>query len=81
MLRGWGITEQDTATSRLIAVVNQSFVKKFFPNEDPIGKHFGTFNQEYSSSYEIVGIVADAKYVDPRDEVRPMFFRPLTQME
>jgi predicted permease len=80
VLRGRGTTEQDTATSRMVAVVNQSFVKKFFPNEDPIGRHFGTFDQKYAGDYEIVGIVADAKYTNPRDPVLPMYFRPMTQL-
>ncbi len=80
VIRGRGISDQDTATSRMVAVVNQTFVKKFFPKEDPIGHHFGTFNQKYAGDYEIVGIVADAKYNNPRDEYRPMYFRPITQL-
>lgn len=79
VIRGRGFTEQDTATSRMVAVVNQAFVKKFFPKEDPIGRHFGTMDQKYAGDYEIVGIVADAKYNNPRDDYRPMYFRPLTQ--
>ena len=79
VVRGRGLTEQDTATSRMVAVVNQAFVKKFFPTEDPIGRHFGTFDQKYAANYEIVGIVADAKYTNPRDPVYPMYFRPMTQ--
>jgi ABC-type lipoprotein release transport system permease subunit len=59
--------------------VNQAFVKRFFPKEDPIGKHFGTDGQQYADSFEIVGVVADAKYSDPRNPVRSMFFRPLAQ--
>jgi len=80
VIRGRGITDQDTATSRMVAVVNQAFVKRFFPNEDPIGRHFGTFDQKYAADYEIVGVVADAKYTRPRNPVRPMYFRPLTQL-
>ncbi len=79
VIRGRGFTEQDTATSRMVAVVNQAFVKKFFPKEDPIGRHFGTMDQKYAGDYEIVGIVADAKYNNPRDDFRPMYFRPLSQ--
>jgi predicted permease len=79
VVRGRGFTEDDTATSRKVAVVNQAFVKKFFPKEDPIGRHFGVFEQKFASSFEIVGIVADAKYNSPRDEMRAMYFRPLTQ--
>lgn len=79
IVRGRGFTDGDTATSQKVAVVNQAFVKKFFPKEDPIGRHFGVFDQKYSKSFEIVGIVADAKYSNPRSEVRTMYFRPLTQ--
>jgi predicted permease len=79
IVRGRGITEQDTATSRMVAVVNQTFVKKFFPNQDPIGQHFGTYDPKYAASYETVGVVADAKYNNPRDPIRAFFFRPISQ--
>ncbi|HET9743134.1 MAG TPA: ABC transporter permease [Terriglobales bacterium] len=79
LVRARGFTDQDTATSQMVTVVNQAFVKKFFPHEDPIGHHFGTFDQKYANNYEIVGVVADAKYNDPHDPFRPMYFRPLTQ--
>ncbi len=79
VIRGRGFTDADTATSQLVAVVNQSFVKKFFPKEDPIGRHFGIFDHKYAGAFEIVGVVADAKYSDPHGEIRPMYFRPLNQ--
>jgi ABC-type antimicrobial peptide transport system permease subunit len=63
----------------MVAIVNPAFVKKFFPNEDPIGRHFGNGGQQFAGSYEIVGVVANAKYNDPRADFRPFFFRPLTQ--
>jgi len=79
VLRGRGFTEQDTATSQQVAVVNQTFVKRFFPNEDPIGKRFGIDFQQYSGSFEIVGVFADFKMNNPRDPVRSVFLRPLAQ--
>jgi predicted permease len=75
VLRGRGFTEQDTATSRMVAVVNQAFIKKFFPAEDPIGRHFGVFDQKYASHFEIVGIVADAKYTEPQLTIQFDHFR------
>jgi predicted permease len=81
IIRGRGFTDQDTATSRMVAVVNQAFVKRFFPNEDPIGRHFGVFDQKYAGNFEVVGIVADAKYSNPRDPVRTMYFRPMSQLD
>ncbi len=79
VIRGRGFTDADTATSQMVAVVNQAFVKKFFPNEDPVGRHFGIFEHKYAGAFEIVGVVANAKYNNPREEYRPMYFRPLTQ--
>lgn len=82
ILRGRGITEQDTATTQKIAVVDEAFVKRFFkPGEDPLGTHFGLDLPAYSNTYEIVGVVKNAKYNDPAntEPPRPMFFVPLTQ--
>ncbi len=79
ILRGRDFTAQDTATSRPVAIVNQAFAKRFFPNDDPIGKHFGTELPQYSAAFEIVGVFPDFKMTDPRKEVEPLFFRPLTQ--
>ncbi|HEY2470200.1 MAG TPA: ABC transporter permease [Terracidiphilus sp.] len=79
MVRGRDFTEQDTAASRPIVIVNQAFAKHFFPNQDPIGAHFGTDSPQYSAAFEIVGVFADFKMTDPRQEVQPLFFRALSQ--
>jgi len=79
IVRGRGFGEQDTATSPQVVLVNQEFVKHFFPNEDPIGKHFGIDFPEYSGSWEIVGVFSDFKLNNPRSPVRPIYFRPLRQ--
>jgi predicted permease len=79
IVRGRGITAQDTATSPQVAIVNQTFVKKFFPNVDPIGQHFGIDHIEYSGEWQIVGVFADFKMENPRHVVLPEYFRPLTQ--
>jgi predicted permease len=79
IVRGRGFTEQDTATSPLVAVVNQTFVKKFFPNQDPIGKRFGLDLPWKSSAFQIVGVFADFKINHPREAVRPVCLRPLAQ--
>ena len=79
VLRGRGLTEQDTASTTPVAVVNQSFVKRFFPNEDPIGKHFGVDSMAYAGSFEIVGVIPDFKINDPRSPAHRLFLRPLAQ--
>jgi predicted permease len=81
ILRGRGITEQDTASSLKVAVVDEVFVKKFFkPGEDPLGAHFGLNLPAMNKTFEIVGIVREANYTDPSGHWRrPLFFVPLAQ--
>jgi predicted permease len=81
VVRGRGITEQDTASTRNVAVVDESFVRKFFKaGEDPIGTHFGLTEVKNSGTFEIVGVVRDANYTDPSGHWRPsLFFAPLAQ--
>lgn len=81
MLMGRSIAEQDTATSPLVAVVNQAFANKFFKGENPIGKHFGMDEMERAGDFEVVGVAADMRYVNYgyKDPNRPMFFLPASQ--
>jgi len=75
---GRGIGIQDTANSPTVAVVNETFVRKFFrPEENPIGHHFGGGGNTHD--YEIVGVVADTVYQDVRWKDHLMFFVPLMQ--
>ena len=79
IVRGRGITEQDTQSFPQVVVVNQTFVNRFFPKQDPIGQHFGIDEVKYSGSFQIVGVFADFKLNNPREDVRPVFLRPLAQ--
>jgi macrolide transport system ATP-binding/permease protein len=79
VVRGRNFSGQDTQTSTPVALVNQSFARYFFPNQDPIGKHFGLVSPKNSGAFEIAGVFADFKMNDPRGEVTPLFLRPLTQ--
>ncbi|MBZ5649260.1 MAG: ABC transporter permease [Acidobacteriia bacterium] len=79
IVKGRTITEQDTASTRKIAVVNQTFARHFFKDEDPIGKHFGDLDQKYAGSFEIVGVTEDTQYRDATHKIPPMFFLPEAQ--
>jgi len=79
LLRGRVISDEDTPTSRQVAVINETFARRFFAKEDPIGEHFGMGNAKNSGDYEIVGIVQDAKYQDARQPAYATFFLPFLQ--
>lgn len=81
MVLGRPITEEDTATTRKVAVINEAFAKRFFKNQNPIGQHFGPDKIKYAGTLEIVGVVKDLRYMtyDYKDPVRPMFWVPETQ--
>ena len=73
---GRPITDQDTAATRSVAVINEAFAKKFFKDQNPIGQHFGVDRIRYSATYEIVGVARDIRYMTwgVRQPVRPMFW-------
>jgi putative ABC transport system permease protein len=81
MLLGRPITEDDTASTRQIAVINEAFAKKFFKGQNPIGQHFGPDKSQYANKYEIVGVVRDMRYMtwDYKEPIRPMFWLPEAQ--
>ena len=79
---GRPITEEDTASTRNVAVINQAFAKKFFKDQNPIGQHFGPGKIKYSATYEIVGVVKDIRYMTwgVKEPVRPMYWLPEAQI-
>jgi macrolide transport system ATP-binding/permease protein len=81
LIRGRGFGEGDNEHAPLVAVINEAFAKKFFPGEDPVGRHFGMYEQEDIGAYEIVGVVANAKYADAHEAAEAMVFEPLAQWQ
>jgi len=71
-LRGRGFTAQDDARAPQVAIVNQTFAREFFPNDDPLGKRI-TFRGD-KRVVEIVGVVADAKYTNQRRNIPPLLY-------
>ncbi len=82
LVRGRYFTDSDNETTAPVALVNETFVKRFFkPEEDPLNQYFGLDMPENSKNLRIVGIVKDAKFAGFQLDkpARPMFFVPLAQ--
>jgi predicted permease len=82
IVKGRGIAEQDTAASQKVAVINEALARKFFKNEDPVGKRFGRA-AEASGEFEVVGVAKDARHLTFKLDrpIVPMFFLPEAQAE
>ncbi len=77
LLRGREIDASDAARAMQVCVVNQTFAKFFFPNSDPIGKHVTDEYPTTRETYEIVGVVPDAKEHSVREAKDPRFYANL----
>ena len=78
MLQGREFTAADFKGAPRVAVVNQTFAKKFHIERDPVHKFMSTRGND-SLNIEIVGLVQDSKYSSVKDPVPPLFFVPWRQ--
>jgi predicted permease len=78
IIRGRSFGTQDHETAPRVGIVNETFVRQFFGDGDPIGRHVG-FSTQRAAMMEIVGVARDAKYLDLREAPRPMLYVPFTQ--
>jgi len=77
ILTGRGIGPQDTATSSRVAVINQAFARRYFPNANPLGRHVrDVYYPGNPEDMTIVGVVADAKNNSLREETPTRLYAP-----
>lgn len=81
LLQGRLFGPEETNPKGRSVIVNQTFVKRFFPNTDPIGKRWGYNSEIDDEAFTIVGVVEDAKYLELRGEVPNMAYKPVTQTD
>ena len=81
VVSGRGFTNDDIASSQRVAIVNQTFVRRFLPGIDPIGQTLLTIAEPNypATRFLIIGIIPDTRYSSLRVETPPMAFVPATQ--
>jgi putative ABC transport system permease protein len=72
LLEGRDFTDRDDLQTPLVAVVNETFGKKAFPNDDPIGRHFTT--PQTQGPVTIIGVVGDAKHFRATEPATPQIY-------
>jgi putative ABC transport system permease protein len=80
LIGGRDFSDADLEDRPLVAIVNETFVRQFFPHERPIGKRFSTALGNAPAAWtEIIGIARDSKYASLSESPMPMVYLPLSQ--
>jgi predicted permease len=76
LVQGRGFDSRDRAGSAPVAVVNESFARRFWPGQNPIGRRFST---RRGGVREVIGVTRDGKYWSLTEEPQPHFYEPFAQ--
>ncbi|MFP5228907.1 MAG: ADOP family duplicated permease, partial [Acidobacteriota bacterium] len=78
LVEGRSFTDADTSKSADVAIVSRTMAEKYWPHEDPIGRHF-TMGSDPSHPMEVVGVAGDAHYGSLAGAAPAYFYVPYTQ--
>ncbi len=80
LLRGRAFTESDNQAAPPVVIVNQTMADKYWPHQDPIGKHF-TLKTAVgpAKTAQVVGVAGNGKYLFIVEDPTPFFYVPLAQ--
>jgi predicted permease len=78
LLRGRKFATTDNPSAPKVAIVNETFVRRYFSNENPLGLRFSYVDDE-PDKFQIVGVVADARANDIREPAPPLIYFPIGQ--
>ncbi|HZR56991.1 MAG TPA: ABC transporter permease [Terriglobales bacterium] len=76
------VAHDNDSKSHAVAMINQSFARKYFPGEDPIGRYLMPQPEHIGEAVigrQIIGIVGDTRMSDITDPYQPQFFLPYAQ--
>jgi len=78
LVRGRDFSEADQPNTPAAVIINETMAKRFWPDQDPIGKRFKFFGQDYFQ--QVIGIAHDSKYNFIGEEPTPFIYQTLTQV-
>jgi putative ABC transport system permease protein len=81
LVRGRGFDARDGADSQRVAVINETFARKYFPDQNPLGQRldFSDGEPDPTSVLEIVGMVGDVRHAGLEEESGPEYYVPFAQ--
>jgi putative ABC transport system permease protein len=79
VLEGRDFTNRDTVHAPWVAIVNETMARRFFPNEEPIGKRIRVDFSDEDQLREIIAVVRDIPSSHPQTKQDPAIFIPFVQ--
>ena len=82
LAQGRDFTERDNKEAPKVAIINETLARRYFPNEDPLGKRialYSVFVKDRPPLCQIIGVVGDVKHRGLSAEPRPEVYVPLAQ--
>ena len=79
VMQGRAFSTEDRANSQPVAIVNEKFAKRYYPNESPVGKRVCWIREDNPRWMTIVGVVSDVKTFGLDLEEQPAVYTPFTQ--
>jgi len=81
VIAGRDFNDFDTATSRQVVLVNETFARRFFANRNPVGALMRSVAEpDYPETlYEVIGVIKDTKYANLREDIPPITYVPAAQ--
>ena len=76
IIRGRNFTEAEDSEARGVVLVSETFARKYFPGEDPLGQRIRVAMAEDPPPLEIIGVVGDVRYDSLTDEAEPTVYEP-----
>jgi putative ABC transport system permease protein len=77
LIKGRNFTDSDNEKSPLVAIIGETMARKFWPNEDPLGKRIGRGPDKWR---EIIGVVRDVRHFSLSTDPPPTMYFPMRQV-
>jgi predicted permease len=80
LVSGRDFSPRDNADAPGVVIINETFARRLFPNQNPLGQRLAMPNgRELGAYWEVVGVAQDAKYQTLREPPRPYLYVPMLQ--
>ena len=81
LVYGREFTRRDVWGSPKVVIINQAFANRYFPSQNPIGRHLGDEGEKSILKYEVIGVVADSRNMSLKRSTQPVLYQALLQDE